>query len=165
MWHNGIGRVLGAKTRRRIQSLARHSELQIWCCHSCSLVCYCGSDLIPGPGVPYKTGWPKKKKNDECSQPLPWWIYIDLQVPKLLLRENLASLPVVHQCQSQSWPGTVNRSPEGSEILPDPELDVQLQMHSFPHHPCGAGFRNKGHLKIQVFSRTSCCGPVVNESD
>ena len=44
---------------------ALHSGLKIWHCCSCSLGGDCGSDLIPGSGAPYATGWPemgKKKK-------------------------------------------------------------------------------------------------------
>ena len=38
-------------------------------------LCNCGSDLIPGPGTPYATRWPKKKKracfmqNPRCDSP------------------------------------------------------------------------------------------------
>ena len=28
----------------------------------CCVGCSCSSDMIPGPGTPYATGWPKKKK-------------------------------------------------------------------------------------------------------
>ena len=38
------------------------SGLRIRCCHSCSLGCNCGSDLIPGLGTPYAKGQPKKRK-------------------------------------------------------------------------------------------------------
>ena len=37
----------------------------IWRCHSCCLVQDSSSDLIPGPGVPFATGWPKEKKKEE----------------------------------------------------------------------------------------------------
>ena len=30
--------------------------------HMLSVGCNCGSDLIPGPRIPYATEWPKKKK-------------------------------------------------------------------------------------------------------
>ena len=46
------------------QSLARHSGLRIPYCHSRGIDCNCVSDLIPGPGTLYATGWPKKKKNE-----------------------------------------------------------------------------------------------------
>ena len=52
-----------------VQSSVWHSRLRIGCCHSCSLVWGCGSDLIPGPGAPCATGWTKKKKNQ--IRPLP----------------------------------------------------------------------------------------------
>ena len=32
----------------------------IQCC--CSLVCGCSSDVIPGLGIPYASGWPKQNK-------------------------------------------------------------------------------------------------------
>ena len=44
------------------QVQAWHSGLRNWHCHSCSLVCCCGLDLIPGLGAPYVKGRPKKKK-------------------------------------------------------------------------------------------------------
>ena len=37
----------------QIQSLAWYSGLRIQHCHSCGIGCSCGSDLIPGPGIPY----------------------------------------------------------------------------------------------------------------
>lgn len=45
-----------------IQSPARHSGLRIPHCHSCSVGCNCGWDLIPGPGTSYATESPKEKK-------------------------------------------------------------------------------------------------------
>ena len=44
--------------RMQVQSLAWHSGLRIWHCHSCGVGCNCGSDLIPSLGQPRK----KKKK-------------------------------------------------------------------------------------------------------
>ena len=41
---------------------AQRSGLRTWHCHSCSLGCNRGSDLIPGLGTPYAAGWPKKRK-------------------------------------------------------------------------------------------------------
>lgn len=39
-----------------------HSGLRILHCYSCSLGLDCGLDLIPDPGAPYASGWPKKGK-------------------------------------------------------------------------------------------------------
>ena len=46
----------------KVQSLAQHSGLRIWHCHSCGLGRNCCSDLIPVPGTPCASGWPKMKK-------------------------------------------------------------------------------------------------------
>ena len=46
----------------QVQSQAWHSGLGIWHCHSCCLGLDCGSNLIPGPGVPYAAGGQKLKK-------------------------------------------------------------------------------------------------------
>lgn len=51
----------------QVLSLARHSGLRIWHCHTCGFGHNCGSDLIPGPGTPYTMGWPKKKKKKKLS--------------------------------------------------------------------------------------------------
>ena len=51
----------------QIPSLAQHSGLRIWHCCSCSLGCSCGSDLIPGLGIPYAVWQPKKKKGKKKS--------------------------------------------------------------------------------------------------
>ena len=39
-----------------------HTRTRIQHCHSRSLAQDWGSDLIPGPGTPYATVWPKMKK-------------------------------------------------------------------------------------------------------
>ena len=44
----------------------------IWHCCRCGVRCTCSSDLIPGMGTPYATGWAKKKKaktklHNHCS--------------------------------------------------------------------------------------------------
>ena len=50
-------------TRTQLQSLARRSGFGIWRCRSCVIGHRHGSsDLIPGPGMPYASGRPKKKK-------------------------------------------------------------------------------------------------------
>ena len=38
------------------------------CCHSCSLGCDCGWDLIPGLGVPYAMGRPKKPNQTKTNK-------------------------------------------------------------------------------------------------
>ena len=45
-----------------------HSRLKIQCCHNCGLGHNCSLDLIPNPGVPYTSGWPKmgKTKTRAC---------------------------------------------------------------------------------------------------
>ena len=68
LWHSRISGVLGA-TGAQVQSLTWHSGLAIQCCCSYILGCHSGSDLFPGQGAPYATGWPKmtkkkKKKKD-----------------------------------------------------------------------------------------------------
>ena len=60
LWHNGMGSILCVLTQ--VCSLSQYSGLRIWCCCSFGLGCDCGLDLIPGPGVPYAVGQPKKKK-------------------------------------------------------------------------------------------------------
>ena len=50
-WHLG-------STGLQVRSPARHSGLRIRCCR---LGCNYGLDMIPGPGIPYATGWPKMK--------------------------------------------------------------------------------------------------------
>ena len=49
-------------TGTQVRSLARHSGLRIWCCHSCGLGLNGGFDLIAGPGTVYAMGWPKNKE-------------------------------------------------------------------------------------------------------
>ena len=45
-----------------------HSELRIQCCHSFGCLGWnFSSDLIPGPGIPYVPGHPKKKKTVRIS--------------------------------------------------------------------------------------------------
>ena len=56
---------------KQVCSLAWHSELRIWHCHSCGLGGDCGSDLIPGPGVlhmPWGGQKLKKKKKKEDTE-------------------------------------------------------------------------------------------------
>ena len=48
----------------QVRSPAQHNGLRIQHCHSCDLGHNCGLDLIPSPGTPYATGWPKKKKKN-----------------------------------------------------------------------------------------------------
>ena len=54
-WHLG-------STATQVQSPAQHSGLRIRRCRSCSLGLDCSLDLIPGPGTPYATGQPNRKK-------------------------------------------------------------------------------------------------------
>ena len=44
---------------------ARLRGLRTQRCHSCSLVHYCGSNLIPGLGTSHARRWPKKKKKEK----------------------------------------------------------------------------------------------------
>ena len=81
-FENSVGTELClGSTGMEVRSPARHSGLKIQYCRSCSLSCNCGSNLIPGQGVPYALGWPKmekrkKKKRKEnsggrlCTMPL-----------------------------------------------------------------------------------------------
>ena len=53
----------------QVPSPLQHSGLRICHCHSCSLDCDCGLDLIPGLGTPYAVGQPKmKEKNKHTSK-------------------------------------------------------------------------------------------------
>ena len=45
----------------QVQSLARHSELRIWCCHSCGIGFNYGSGLIFSPRTPHAARQSKKK--------------------------------------------------------------------------------------------------------
>ena len=54
-WHLG-------SAEAQVRSLALHSELRIWHCHSCGLGHDCGSDLIPGQGTPYAIRSQKRQK-------------------------------------------------------------------------------------------------------
>ena len=47
-------------TGMQVQSLARHSGLRIWCCHS--IGCNCSLALIPDPETACAKGQPKRKK-------------------------------------------------------------------------------------------------------
>ena len=66
-WHLG-------STGLQVQSLALHSGLRIQYCCSCGLGGNCGSDLIPDPGAPYASGWPKKEKNGEDQEDRGSWV-------------------------------------------------------------------------------------------
>ena len=54
-------------SRTQVPSPVWHGGLRIWCCHSCSISCNCGLDLIPGLGTPCADGWPKKKKKKKLE--------------------------------------------------------------------------------------------------
>ena len=58
-----------------VQSPTWHNELRIQCCHSCGIGCNYGSDLIPGPGTPYATGCPKRKRKKDSLSDIQ--IYLD----------------------------------------------------------------------------------------
>ena len=55
LWLNGIS-TFPLSVRTQVQSPAQCSGVKDPCCPKCT------SDLIPGPGIPYVTGQPKKKK-------------------------------------------------------------------------------------------------------
>ena len=59
-------------TGTQVQSLTQDSGLKTWHCHSCSVGCNCGLDLIPGPGTPYASGQPQKriKQINKCRVPV-----------------------------------------------------------------------------------------------
>ena len=61
VWHKRIDGV-SAVVRTQVWSPAWHSGLRIQHCCSSTAGHSCDSDLIPGPGSPYATGWPKKTK-------------------------------------------------------------------------------------------------------
>ena len=54
---------------QRFDSQPRHSGLRIQHCSSCDLGHNCGSDLIPGLGIPYASGRPKVKGLKKKSIP------------------------------------------------------------------------------------------------
>ena len=58
----------------QVRSLAWHSGLRIWRCHSCGLGCDCSSDLIPGLGTPHATSWPKLKQTNKNLEAERWRI-------------------------------------------------------------------------------------------
>ena len=68
-------------TETQVQSPAPHSRLRIRRCHSCSLVCSCSLDLIPGPRVP--CAWVKqtKKKRLDSQNHLLLCGNNNLQIP------------------------------------------------------------------------------------
>ena len=53
----------------QVWSLAWYSGLGIQYCHSCGIGCNCGLHLIPGLGIPYASGRPKKQRRKRvlCS--------------------------------------------------------------------------------------------------
>ena len=51
-------------TGMQVRSPAQHSGLRIQCCHSCGIGCTWGLDLIPDPGTPYASRWPKRKTQE-----------------------------------------------------------------------------------------------------
>lgn len=69
-------------TRTQLQSLAQRSGFGIWRCCSCVIGHRHGSsDLIPGPGMPYASGRPKKKKKNGMEDgvlPLPNLLSLEL---------------------------------------------------------------------------------------
>lgn len=52
----------------QVQSPGQHSGLGIRHCHSC------GSNLIPGPGIPYALEWPKKENKQ--TNPKSIWLLL-----------------------------------------------------------------------------------------
>ena len=57
----GISSVLGAMG-------PLHSGLRIWQCHRCGLGLNCGSELIPGLGVPYAARQPKIEREKKKTK-------------------------------------------------------------------------------------------------
>ena len=52
-------------TGTQVQSLAMAQWIKDWCCYSCALDPDCGSDLIPGLGIPYASEWLKMERKKE----------------------------------------------------------------------------------------------------
>ena len=81
LWRNRIGGI--QSTRTQVRSPTQYSGSRIRCCHTCGLGRDCSSDLIPGPGAPYATGWPQMKKTHkqntkQCKWSKMWhsWSYL-----------------------------------------------------------------------------------------
>ena len=53
---------------KQVRSPAQRSGLRIWCCHSCSIVCNCSSELSPGPGASPTAGQTKKENTDKQTK-------------------------------------------------------------------------------------------------
>ena len=61
-WVKNPAAAAGVAVEVRDQSSTQHGELRIWSCHSCGIGYTCGSDSIPGPGLPYAMGAAINKK-------------------------------------------------------------------------------------------------------
>ena len=57
----------------QVWSPAWHSGLRTHCCHSYDLGQDCSSSVIPGPGTPYVSGQPKKKKQKTKKRQVTNW--------------------------------------------------------------------------------------------
>ena len=71
----------------QVRSLAQHSGLRMQCCHSNGLGQNYGSDLIPGLGMPYATGQPKKKRKKKT-----FIVNLLKEVDRILQRFNVESV-------------------------------------------------------------------------
>ena len=58
---------LGSKGMQ-VRPSAHHRGLKSQHCCSCSIGHKCGSDLIPGLGIPLAAGWPQKKNNNDIHE-------------------------------------------------------------------------------------------------
>ena len=83
----------------QVWSLARHSGLKIWHCHSCNIGSSCSLDSIPGPGtsICHECSQKRKKKKKKGSSVVTYPASSDL-IPGL--RNPYA---VGHQRKKENW--------------------------------------------------------------
>ena len=63
LWHNRIGGIFGVqgcKFDPQASTVGYGSAAAV-----AYISCNCGSHLIPGLGIPYAVGWPKKRRKKE----------------------------------------------------------------------------------------------------
>ena len=100
--------------RWRVWSLARHSGLRIWHCHSCGLHCNwgsgCGRDsnLFPGLETPCVLGWPKNIPNKKPTHKVllieDYWPIEELYlVYNHLIFILNKSTDIFHKVQTWKW--------------------------------------------------------------
>ena len=107
-------------TGMQVQSQAQHSGLRILChdSYGVSMGLSYGSDLIPGPGTPYTTGWQKEKKKILCPSGSS---FEGQHVKDQALLQLLCRLQ--RRCSFDPWPGNFHlpwMQPKKKSILSTP---------------------------------------------